>query len=554
MSDHSHESSVHGHHAPRSRRSTKEELRELREYIRRKEIENEKNNETIRELLSKLVVGGEANKHHANEGHGPSRPKRHNGEGPFKPHGGQHEEEHSQPKNHHSHTHLSSSEGFYSSHNDDGYYQRPPRQHRLRHEITSLREPRVDLPPFHGKDNVDDYLDWEMKVEQLFTCHNVSEEKRVPMTTLSFQGSAMHWWTSLMREKQIMREPSIKYWNELRSALRRRHIPKPSDEPRTSLIKCFKCFGRGHIASQCPTKKTMIIRGNEILSEESTSSFSSSSNEEDASLSSSEEAPCEEESKDLTSLTLATLFGKLREREKKLHIFEENEQQDKKGKGVSLRALKSVKGKEVCEESSCEDSKTENLNLLVKKFRKFLRKKRNSPYKFNKKANKKEEASTSSYNCFECGKPGHIKAECPNLLKKQQEWLLKAYMTGDPSKFSSLKLKNEGFVTYGDNNKGRILGHGNIVPHTLGGIGHPYCVLISSSPRFNMYGNEFGMGKALAVRSGYANKFDGKVTSYPGREGGGSIDLEVCLLPHTMSELESDMEFMNAVSVSNLVE
>nr|KYP33248.1 Retrovirus-related Pol polyprotein from transposon TNT 1-94 [Cajanus cajan] len=93
-----------------------------------------------------------------------------------------------------------------------------------------------------------------------------------------------------------------------------------------------------------------------------------------------------EESKDLTSLTLATLFGKLREHEQKLHIFEENEQQDKKGKGV-----------------------------------KFLRKKRSSPYKFNKKANKKEEGSTSSYNCFECGKPGHIKAECPNLLKKQQE-------------------------------------------------------------------------------------------------------------------------------------
>nr|KYP76784.1 hypothetical protein KK1_021040 [Cajanus cajan] len=35
----------------------------------------------------------------------------------------------------------------------------------------------------------------------------------------------MHWWISLVREKQIMREPSIKYWNKLRSALRRRHIP-----------------------------------------------------------------------------------------------------------------------------------------------------------------------------------------------------------------------------------------------------------------------------------------------------------------------------------------
>ncbi|KAG5018378.1 hypothetical protein AAZX31_06G038600 [Glycine max] len=88
--------------------------------------------------------------------------------------------------------------------------------------------------------------------------------------------------------------------------------------------------------------------------------------------------------------------------------------------------------------------------------------------------------------------------------------------------------------------------------YQIGQAMDPYVVLISSSPRFNMYGNEFGMGKAVAARSGYANKFDGKVTSYPGREGGGSIDLEVGLLPHIMSALESDREFMNAVSVSNL--
>ncbi|KAE9609356.1 hypothetical protein Lal_00020052 [Lupinus albus] len=84
-----------------------------------------------------------------------------------------------------------------------------------------------------------------------------------------------------------------------------------------------------------------------------------------------------------------------------------------------------------------------------------------------------------------------------------------------------------------------------------GKLTDPYTVLMGSSPRFNMYGNEFGMGKAVAVQSGYANKFDGKVTSYPGREGGGSIDLEVCLFPHTMSALESDEEFINAVSVFN---
>ncbi|XP_045825311.1 uncharacterized acetyltransferase At3g50280-like [Trifolium pratense] len=81
----------------------------------------------------------------------------------------------------------------------------------------------------------------------------------------------------------------------------------------------------------------------------------------------------------------------------------------------------------------------------------------------------------------------------------------------------------------------------------------PYTVLMGSSPRFNMYGNEFGMGKALAVRSGYANKFNGKITSYPGLEGGGSIDLEVCLAPDIMMALENDNEFMSSTSVFNLL-
>ncbi|KAK2445613.1 putative acetyltransferase [Trifolium repens] len=79
----------------------------------------------------------------------------------------------------------------------------------------------------------------------------------------------------------------------------------------------------------------------------------------------------------------------------------------------------------------------------------------------------------------------------------------------------------------------------------------PYTVMMGSSPRFNMYGNEFGMGKALSVRSGYANKFDGKITTYPGQEGGGSIDLEVCLSPNKMMALETDEEFMSSTSMFN---
>ncbi|RWR91174.1 hypothetical protein CKAN_02031800 [Cinnamomum micranthum f. kanehirae] len=85
-----------------------------------------------------------------------------------------------------------------------------------------------------------------------------------------------------------------------------------------------------------------------------------------------------------------------------------------------------------------------------------------------------------------------------------------------------------------------------VVYHLSGFDG--WSVMMGSSPRFDMYGNDFGWGKPLAVRSGYANKFDGKVTSYPGSEGGGSMDLEICLLPEFMNALELDGEFMDVVS------
>jgi len=50
----------------------------------------------------------------------------------------------------------------------------------------------TELPHFYGKENVETYLDWKMKVEQLFACNHVSEERKVPLGSLSFQGNAMH--------------------------------------------------------------------------------------------------------------------------------------------------------------------------------------------------------------------------------------------------------------------------------------------------------------------------------------------------------------------------
>ncbi|KAA3476621.1 putative acetyltransferase [Gossypium australe] len=71
-------------------------------------------------------------------------------------------------------------------------------------------------------------------------------------------------------------------------------------------------------------------------------------------------------------------------------------------------------------------------------------------------------------------------------------------------------------------------------------------LITSSSPRFDMYGNDFGWGKPIAVRCGAANKFDGKITLYCGAEEG-SIDIEACLSPETLNALGNDEEFMDAI-------
>ncbi|KAI3844979.1 hypothetical protein MKW92_028376 [Papaver armeniacum] len=74
-----------------------------------------------------------------------------------------------------------------------------------------------------------------------------------------------------------------------------------------------------------------------------------------------------------------------------------------------------------------------------------------------------------------------------------------------------------------------------------------YTLVTGGSPRFDMYGNNFGWGTPIAVRSGIVNKRDGKITSTPGPIPG-SIGIEACLSAKTLKALENDAEFMAAVA------
>ncbi|CAA0826839.1 HXXXD-type acyl-transferase family protein [Striga hermonthica] len=71
---------------------------------------------------------------------------------------------------------------------------------------------------------------------------------------------------------------------------------------------------------------------------------------------------------------------------------------------------------------------------------------------------------------------------------------------------------------------------------------------VTSFPKFDAYGGmgNVGLGKPVAVRSGKAQKWDGRVMLFTAAEGDG-VDVEVCLAPKVMAALEEDAEFMETI-------
>ena len=147
------------------------------------------------------------------------------------------------------------------------------------------------------------------------------------------------------------------------------------------------------------------------------------------------------ESKDLTSLTTASLFGKLREHELEMNRLNVQESEDKHVRSIALKAAKHKSKKE-----SSDESEEENLSLLSKKFSRFLKRNRNKEANRERYGNKKtSDFNSNNYTCFGCGEQGHIKVDCPNKesnekkssYKEKKGKSRKAYITWDENEVSS---------------------------------------------------------------------------------------------------------------------
>ena len=56
----------------------------------------------------------------------------------------------------------------------------------------------MQMPQFAGKAFVDDYLDWESKVEGLFKCYEINDNTRVRLAAVEFTGYVALWWKNVI--------------------------------------------------------------------------------------------------------------------------------------------------------------------------------------------------------------------------------------------------------------------------------------------------------------------------------------------------------------------
>ncbi len=62
----------------------------------------------------------------------------------------------------------------------------------------NLKNIKMSIPPFQGKNDPESYLEWEKKMELVFECHNYSENKKVKLAAIEFSDYAIIWWDQLV--------------------------------------------------------------------------------------------------------------------------------------------------------------------------------------------------------------------------------------------------------------------------------------------------------------------------------------------------------------------
>ena len=84
---------------------------------------------------------------------------------------------------------------------------------------------KLNVLPFKGRSDPDAYLDWEMKIEHVFSYNDYIEEQKVKLATAKFSDYALVWWNKNQIEMKREEGREIDTWIEMRRVMRNWYVP-----------------------------------------------------------------------------------------------------------------------------------------------------------------------------------------------------------------------------------------------------------------------------------------------------------------------------------------
>ncbi|KAK1697133.1 hypothetical protein QYE76_013830 [Lolium multiflorum] len=100
------------------------------------------------------------------------------------------------------------------------------RNGRGQDEEDGLGKPKFSIPKFEGGADVEEYLTWELKIEKLWSLHpNYSEDKKIKLASSEFDGYALRWWDSLVRNRDEDGAQPIRTWRAMKEVMTSRFVP-----------------------------------------------------------------------------------------------------------------------------------------------------------------------------------------------------------------------------------------------------------------------------------------------------------------------------------------
>jgi hypothetical protein len=80
----------------------------------------------------------------------------------------------------------------------------------------SFSKIKFKIPPFNDKYDPGAYLDWELEVEQKFSCHDIAATYQVKATISEFTDFALIWWREYKNKNPTVVRTT---WEQLKTAM-----------------------------------------------------------------------------------------------------------------------------------------------------------------------------------------------------------------------------------------------------------------------------------------------------------------------------------------------